>query len=243
MSLPATLPEKFDPAVPLADVRYERFAQLRVMGVPTREACREAGLPLSGWNHTRYDRHPEVVARKAYLAKDDADIVAATRLDVREQLMLSAKLDVIGEFGLLKVETIDGKKVCRVVGVDWKKMVASGKSAAITKFRFDSETGVLVDFDRDDRMQAISQLRDMYGLRAARRMEMTGKGGGPVLIVDPTKLTHDQLINFESILASAATSGHVEAGEGGDREAPSAPESGERDQADQPSLDLPSNGR
>ena len=243
MSLPASLPEKFDASVPLSDPRYERFSQLRVgLGLSSYEAAREAGLPVTHRNAPRYDRHPEILARKAHLAKDDASIIAATRLEVLDQLLVSAKLDVLAEFGILGNVEVGGKKVPRVVGIDWKKLIASGKSAAITKFRFDPETGVLVDFDRDDRLQAIGQIRDMFGLRAPRRTELTGKGGGPVQSLDVTKLTHDQLVQLEGILAAAAPSGDAGAGEGGDRTADVAPGDASQER-NQPSLDIPSNGR
>lgn len=242
MSLPASLPEKFDPESPLADERYERFAQLRAIGVPVRQACADAGLPASHRNAPRYDRHPEIVARKKFLTKDEADVVAATRLFVRDQLMASATLDVLANYGIVGTVEVGGKKVPRVVGIDWKKLIASGQSAAIAGLKFDRETGFLVDVVREDRLQAISQLRDMYGLRAPRRTELTGKGGGPVQTIDVTKLSNEQLIQLESILAAAAPAGDVESGEGGDREADSAPAGGGGESIG-PSLDLPSNGR
>jgi hypothetical protein len=122
VSLPAALAEKFDASVPLADPRYERFAQLRVIGVANREACQEAGLQASHRNAPRYDRHPEIVARKAYLAKDDADVVAATRLFCRDRLMASATLNVLSSFAIVGTVEVAGKKVPRVIGIDWRKL-------------------------------------------------------------------------------------------------------------------------
>jgi hypothetical protein len=240
VSLPASLPECFDPAVPLSDPRYERFAQLRVIGVPAKVAASEAGLPISHRNAPRYDRHPEVMARKAHLAKDDAEVIAETKLFIRDQLMASATLDVLANFAIVGHVQVDGKKVPRVVGIDWKKLIASGQSVALSSLKFDRETGVLVDVVREDRLQAISQLRDMYGLRAPRRTELTGKGGGPVQTIDVTKLSNEQLIQFESILAAASPSGDVESGQGGDRAPDVSPAAGE---PIQPGLELPSNGR
>jgi len=242
VSLPAVLPDKFDPSVPLADPRYERFAQLRVIGLASREACAEAGLPCTHRNAPRYDRHPEIVARKAYLAKDDADVVAATRLFCRDRLMASATLNVLADFAILGSVDIGGKKVARVVGIDWRKLRNSDQAAAITGFKFDRESGVMTEFTRDDPLQAVSQLRDMYGLRAPRRTELTGRGGGPVQTIDVTKLSYEQLIQLESILTAAAPAGDVATGEGGDRAEDSAPADGGEEQA-RPSLDLPPNGR
>ncbi|WP_407146263.1 hypothetical protein [Bradyrhizobium sp. ORS 86] len=243
MSLPASLPDRFDPAVPLADERYERFARLRVMGVGCKEAAKEAGLPVTHRNAPRFDRHPEVIARKAYLAKDDADVIAAARLMVHERLVASASLNVLSEFAILGHVEVGGRKVARVVGIDWKALKHSDRAVAITGFKFDRETGVMTEFTRDDPLQAISQLRDMYGFRAPRRTELTGKGGGPVQTIDVTKLTNDQLVQLESILAAAAPAGDVEAGEGGDRAADRAAPGAGEPAAGQPSLELPGNTR
>jgi hypothetical protein len=243
VSLPATLPDKFDPSVPLSDPRYERFAQLRVIGVGVKEACEEAGLPVSHRNAPRYDRHPEIVARKAYLAKDDADVIAATRLFCRDRLMSWASLDVLSDYAIIGSVEVGGKKVPRVIGINWRALKNSEHSSAITGFKFDRETGMLVDFSTVRPDDAISQIRDMYGLRAPRRTELTGKGGGPVQTLDVTKLSYDQLIQLESILATAAPAGDVAAGESGDRAEDSASPSGSGGGAGQPSIDLPANGR
>jgi hypothetical protein len=243
VSLPAALADKFDPSVPLSDPRYERFAQLRVaLGLDCYAAAKEAELPCTHRNAPRYDRHPEIVARKAYLAKDDADVIAATRLFCRDRLIQSATLNVLSSFAIIGTVEIAGKKVPRVIGIDWRKLKNSEQAAAITGFRFDRETGIMTDFTRDDPLQAVAQLRDMYGFKAPRRTELTGRGGGPVQTIDVTKLSYEQLIQLESILAAAAPAGDVAAGEGGDRAQDSAPPVGSEEPA-RPSLDLPSNGR
>jgi hypothetical protein len=80
----------------------------------------------------------------------------------------------------------------------------------------------------------------MLGLRAPRRTELTGRAGGPIQTIDVSKLSYEQLIQFESILAAAAPAGDAEAGESGDRAADSAAGEGSEGQ---PSLILPNNGR
>jgi phage terminase small subunit len=97
--------------------------------------------------------------------------------------------------------------------------------------------------DWTHRLNAAGQIRDMLGLRAPRRTELTGKGGGPVQTVDVTKLSNEQLIQLESILAAAAPAGDAEAGESGDRAADSAAGEGSGDNAPQPGIELPANGR
>lgn len=243
MSLLQTVTSDFNPEVPLLDERYERFAQLRVIGVPPKVAAQEAGLPVTHRNAPRYDRHPEIVARKAFLGKADADVIAATREFVRDRLMASATLDVLADFAIIGNVEVGGKKVPRIVGIDWRKLKNSEHSVAITGFKFDRETGVMVEFSRDEPMQAIAQLRDMYGLRAPRRTELTGKGGGPVQTVDVSKLTYEQLIQFESILTAASTARDTEAGEGGDRATDIAPPAGSGTEPAGPTVELPSNGR
>lgn len=205
MGLPARLPAEFDASVPLTDDRYERFAQLRVIGVPIRIAANEAGFLAKGGkpylpgNAARLDRHPEVVARKAYLAADDAEVIAATRNFVRDRLMRSATLDVLAQFAILGSVEIDCKKVPRIVGIDWDALKASDQSIAVTGFKFDRETGVMVEFTRDDPLAALSQIRDMYGLKAPRKKEISGPGGTPIQTEDVTQYTDDELLELEAI--------------------------------------------
>lgn len=218
----------FDPAVPLRDERYERFAQLRVIGVPTRAAANEAGFvsrggkPLLAGNAARLDRHPEVIARKAYLAADDAEVISATRNFVRDRLMRSATLDVLAQFAIIGSVKIDGKKVPRIVGIDWNALKGSDQSIAVTGFKFDRDTGMMTEFTRDDPLQALAQLRDMYGLRAPRRTELTGRGGGPVQTLDMSKLSDEQISKLETIFKPIADGvGNDEADPGGEAAADS----------------------
>jgi len=97
--------------------------------------------------------------------------------------------------------------------------------------------------DWTHRLNAAGQIRDMLGLRAPRRTELTGRGGGPVQTIDASKLSYDQLIQFESILAAAASGGDVEAGESGDRAPDIAPSEGSGSEPSSPAVELPSNGR
>lgn len=180
------LPADFDPAEPLRDVRYERFAHLRVIGIALAQAAVEAGLttrqgkPWLPGNVARLDRHPEVVARKAFLAGHETAIVRETRGFVRNRLMSVASLDLLRDFAIIEEVDVGGKKVHRVIGIDWPALKASEHSVAVSGFKFDRETGMMVEFATSDALQAISQLRDMYGLRAARRTELTGKDGAAI---------------------------------------------------------------
>ena len=210
MGLPSRVPADFDASLPLADPRYERFAQLRVIGVPFRTAANEAGFvsrgrkPILPGNAARLDRHPEVVARKAYLAADDAEVIAATRLFVRDRLMRSATLDVLSQFAILGSVEVDGKKISRVVGIDWEAFKASDQSIAVLSFKFDRETGMMTEFTIEDRLQALAQLRDMYGLRAPRKKEISGVDGAPIQL-ETSVSTTERAHALVQLMAKTAT--------------------------------------
>lgn len=224
------LPADFDPAEPLSivlDERYERLAQLAVIGVPKQTAAWEAGFrakrdqPVRAGNVARYFRDPRVRARMAFLAGDRAEVVAAARAFVAERLMSWATLDVLSEFAIVAEVEVAGTKVPRIIGIDWSRLKASEHSSAVTGFKFDRETGMMIEFDCIKPDDAIAQLRDMYGFRAPRRTEVTGRGGGPVQTLDVNKYTDEELIQLESILAAAATRAGVDESAGGDRAAES----------------------
>lgn len=182
-SVPASSDPALDPAEPLRDIRYERFAHLRVIGVPCDAAAREAGFDASTLkhrNHNRIDRRADVVARKAFLAGHETAIVRETRGLVRNKLVAAISLDILRDYAVIKTIVIKGIRHQRIVGVDWAALAKSEHSAAITTFKFDRETGVMVEFDRISIEGAIAQLRDMYGLKAPRRTELTGKDGAAI---------------------------------------------------------------
>lgn len=186
MPIPTKLPDNFDASEPLRDSRYERFAHLRVIGVPCAIAAAEAGFvgkngkPILPGNAARLDRHPQVIARKVFLAGHEVAVTRETRGFIRNQLMSVASLNLLRDFAILGEAKVGGRKVPRVIGIDWKALQASEHSSAIAGFKFDRETGVMVEFSRDDKLQTLAQLRDMYGLKAPRRTELTGKDGAPI---------------------------------------------------------------
>jgi len=142
----ATLPADFNPAVPLTlclDERYERLAQLAVIGVPKQTAAWEAGFrdkngkAIRRGNVARYFRDPRMRARMTFLAGDEAEVIAATRNFVRMRLMQSVTLDVLCEFAIIAQVEVEGRKVPRIVGIDWNALKNSEHSAAVTGFKFD----------------------------------------------------------------------------------------------------------
>jgi hypothetical protein len=185
-----------DPAEPLRDGRRERFAHLRLIGVAPPEAAEKAGIAkrdgqkLADGNAWKIDREPQVVARIAYLAGHETAITRETRGYVRNRLMSLISLDVLRDFAIIGDVLVpgaidqDGKPVTvkRVIGLDFEALKRSGCSALVAGFEIDSETGAIKFSTPDltDILGAINQLRDMYGLKAARRTELTGKDGAPI---------------------------------------------------------------
>jgi hypothetical protein len=180
---------KIDPAEPLRDARYERFAQLRVIGLTVEAAANEApfrtrdGRLLLPGNAARIDRRADVRARKVYLAADDDAVLRETRAFVRNRLMKAASLDIVKQFGIVKAVEHDGRTIGELVGIDWAAVMASESSIAVSRFRFDRETGRLIDFDRDDALAAVAQLRDMHGFKAPSKIAPTNpEGDGPAVL-------------------------------------------------------------
>lgn len=132
--------------------------------------------------------------------------------------MAVMSLDVLREFAILGTVEIDGKKVSRVIGIDWEALAASEHSIAISSFKFDRETGMMTEFVRDDALQATGQYRDMYGLRAPRRKEVSGPGGKPIQTEDVTQYTDEELAQLEAIQAArAARAAIADRNPGGER--------------------------
>jgi hypothetical protein len=96
------------------------------------------------------------------------------------RLMKAAKLDIVKRFGI--IETYDGRQIGRLVGIDWAALQASEYSIAIEGFKFDGKSGLLTDFNRDNALTAVAQLRDMYGLKGIDRYELAGPGGTPLAV-------------------------------------------------------------
>lgn len=193
MSLPRA---RFDPSEPLVDTRRERFAHLRLIGLPPPAAAAQAvitkrdGKPIADGNAWKIDHEPQVVARKAFLAGHETAIVRETRGYVRNRLMGLIGIDVLRDFAILGDVIVpgaidqDGKPVTvkRVVGLDLEALKHSDVSALAAGFEVNCETGE-IKFSTpalSDILAAIAQVRDMYGLKAARRTELTGKDGAPI---------------------------------------------------------------
>jgi hypothetical protein len=61
--------------------------------------------------------------------------------------------------------------------IDWNKVAASPYGVIISGFKFDKDTGRMVDFERDNALAAAAQLRDMHGFKAVQKTALTDPTG------------------------------------------------------------------
>jgi hypothetical protein len=164
-------PTDFDPEMPLRNERHERFARLRAILTPKFEAAREAGFgDMRPGNVARLDRRKDVRARIAALSRMDEEILKAKRERLEQRLNLAAYGNI------LQFATID-QDTGEITSIDWRKVAESDVAVIVDSFSFDAKTGKLTKFERDSALNALNQLREMYGFRAPTRNELTGKGG------------------------------------------------------------------
>lgn len=186
------------------------YAQERALNSSPREAARlvyeQFGkyAPRTG-AATRLEADPQVQARITHLRALDDDMLAAKRERIERRLSLAMNCDL---FDFSTIDPVTGKPV-----IDWQKVMASDYRVAISEFAFDSLTGHLTRFKRDDVLSAISQLRDFYGFKTATKHEHTGKGGGPITTVDLSKASDEQLAALEAIFGPLASAGSDDEGD------------------------------
>ena len=180
------------PALP-RDIAANRkaYAFERSLGIPPAEACRRAGGKVENGHATKWEQNRRVQAWIAYyrsLGQDD-EMVAAKRARIEERLALAAFgnifdfAEMVDRMILTPGEGEDAEPEQSIVKtplIDWDKVAASPYGAIISGFKFDKDSGQLVDFERDSALQAIAQLRDMHGFKAVTRTEHTGKDGRPI---------------------------------------------------------------
>jgi hypothetical protein len=160
-------PVNFDPSQPLRNEKHEHFARLRALLVPRLVAAREAGYnEMTVGNAAKLDRRRDVRARIAALSGMDEQMIRDKRARIEARLTAVMESDLLRDFAIIEMRDYDGKQIGEIVGIDWAAVRTSDSSAIVSKFKFDAKTGRLVDFERDDAMNAIAQLRDMYGFKA-----------------------------------------------------------------------------
>jgi hypothetical protein len=161
-------PVDFDPEQPLRNAKHEHFARLRALLVPAHHAAKEAGYDqMTPGNAAKLDRRWDVRARITALSGMDQQMIREKRARLEARLMAVVESNILRDFAIIEMRDHDGRQVGEIVGIDWAAVQASDCSSIVSKFKFDPKTGRLVDFERDDVMNAISQLRDLYGFKAA----------------------------------------------------------------------------
>jgi hypothetical protein len=160
---------KFDPSQRLRIDGEERYAQERAYGYRPHEAARRAGLNPRHGISSKYEVKSRVVARIAFLRRDDltTEMREEKRRRIEDRLEAAAYGDIVRECATFDEETGE------LIKIDWRKVIASGLSVAINEFGFDKDTGRLVRFKRDDALNAVAQLRDMRGFKAVEKRDVT----------------------------------------------------------------------
>lgn len=162
------------------------FAFERACGITPAEACRRVGGKVENGLATKWENDKAVQQQVAYfrsLGNDDA-MMAAKRERLEQRLAMAAFGNIF-DFATMvdRVVTIQKgedeteERVVKSPLIDWNKVAASEYGAIISGFKFDKDTGELVDFERDNALQAIAQLRDMHGFKAVTKTALTDPSG------------------------------------------------------------------
>lgn len=205
--------------LPLKNPARELYAQERALNTSPREAARIVHAQFGRYAPqtgaaTWLENNAAVRARIAHLRQLDDEMLAAKFERLERRLTLSAGCNILA-FAHLDPTT-------RNPVIDWEKVMASDYAVTINEFVFDSETGALTRFKRDDSLAAVAQLRDLYGFKSSTRHEHTGKGGGPITTVDLSQASDEQLATLEAIFGPLASASADDATDPGG--APTAPE-------------------
>lgn len=162
------------------------YAFERSLGIPPAEACRRAGGKVENGLATKWESDKSVKAQIAYfrsLGQDD-EMIAAKRARIEERLALAAFGNIF-DFAqmvdrVVRVQVDKDTTEERIVAgplIDWAEVAASPYGAIVSSFKFDKDSGELVDFERDNALQALAQLRDMHGFKAPSKITPTDGNG------------------------------------------------------------------
>jgi hypothetical protein len=180
-----------DPAAfPLRIWRQERVAQLRSLGLPSLEAVREAGYAnMSAENARKLANKRHVLARVAYLRKQDAEVLAERRDIVAERQWLWHDFD-IGDYYEDAEEPRFDKDGHLLIGPDGKPVMRHFQrlkplSALTREQRLAIESLTYTENGKPNlklhsKMQANIELRKIYGIDRPMKIAPTDPEGKAV---------------------------------------------------------------
>jgi hypothetical protein len=179
--------------------KLKAYAFERSLGIPPTEACRRAGgNPRSG-QRTKWENSRRVQAWIAYYRSLDCtdEMLAAKRARIEQRLEMAAHGNIFDFAEMAE----DGS----TLKIDWNKVAESPYGVIIAGFKFDKDSGRLTDFDRDNALQAIAQLRDMHGFKSVNKTALTdptGEHPASVYLIAERPMTDDE---WEAEHASSGT--------------------------------------
>jgi hypothetical protein len=166
------------------------YAFERSLGIPPAEACRRAGGKVENGQATKWERSRSVQAWLAHYRSlgHTEEMLAAKRARIEERLGLAAFGNIFDFTSMLDrrifVHVDDGtedgtteERIVKTPVIDWDAVAKSPLAPIIESFKFDKDTGLLTDFNRDNALQALAQLRDMHGFKAVNKTALTDPTG------------------------------------------------------------------
>jgi hypothetical protein len=151
--------------------RPKAYAFGRSIGMTPAAACRRAGGKVENGHATKWERSFRVRAWVEYYRSlgQTEEMIAAKRALIEERLNMAAYGNIFD------FSTVDEGTQNPVI--DWNKVADSPYGVIIAGFKFDKDTGHLTDFDRDNALAALAQLRDMHGFKAVSKTALTDPTG------------------------------------------------------------------
>lgn len=186
--------------IPLAQKAY---AFERSLGIPPAEACRRAGGKVENGTATKWENNKRVQAWIAHYRSlgQTEEMLAAKRARIEQRLETAAYGNIfdfakmVDRVILTPAKDEDEEPEERIVKtpvIDWDQVAASPYGVIVAGFKFDKDTGVLVDFERDNALQALAQLRDMHGFKSVNKTALTdpsGKHPASVFLISDKPMT------------------------------------------------------
>lgn len=159
--------------IPSKDIaaKPKAYAFARSIGMAPAAACRRAGGKVENGHATKWERSPRVRAWVEYFRSlgQTEEMIAAKRALIEERLEMAAHGNI---FDFATIDPVTHKP-----SIDWEKVASSPYGAIVSGFKFDKDSGVLVDFERDNALQALAQLRDMHGFKSVNKTALTDPTG------------------------------------------------------------------